>query len=195
MTPVDLMRAILKAPVDLLYFGGIGTYVKASSESQRRRRRPRQRCAARRRRPRCAPRWSARAPISASPSAAASRRRWPARKINTDALDNSAGVDTSDHEVNIKIATGEAITRGALSREDRDALLFAHDRRGRGPGAAPQLPAEPGDQRRRGAGRRGARPAGALHARAGAPGPARPRRRVPARRRGDAHARPAPRST
>ena len=47
------------------------------------------------------------------------------RKINTDALDNSAGVDTSDHEVNIKIVTGEAITRGALRREDRNALLFS----------------------------------------------------------------------
>ena len=43
----------------------------------------------------------------------------------TDAIDNSAGVDTSDHEVNIKIATGEAITRGALKREDRDPLLFS----------------------------------------------------------------------
>ena len=47
------------------------------------------------------------------------------RKINTDALDNSAGVDTSDHEVNIKIVTGEAINRGALKREDRNALLFS----------------------------------------------------------------------
>jgi glutamate dehydrogenase len=47
------------------------------------------------------------------------------RKINTDALDNSAGVDTSDHEVNIKIATGEAITRGLLARADRDPLLFS----------------------------------------------------------------------
>src|SRR5262249_58237572 len=47
------------------------------------------------------------------------------RKINSDALDNSAGVDTSDHEVNIKIVTGEAIGRGTLKREDRDALLFS----------------------------------------------------------------------
>ncbi|TAJ24553.1 MAG: NAD-glutamate dehydrogenase, partial [Reyranella sp.] len=47
------------------------------------------------------------------------------RKINTDALDNSAGVDTSDHEVNIKIATGGAIVAGALAREQRDALLFS----------------------------------------------------------------------
>src|SRR5258708_37342144 len=47
------------------------------------------------------------------------------RKINTDALDNSAGVDTSDHEVNIKIVTGEAITRGTLATSDRNALLFS----------------------------------------------------------------------
>jgi len=47
------------------------------------------------------------------------------RKINTDALDNSAGVDTSDHEVNIKIVTGEAITRGTLASGDRNALLFS----------------------------------------------------------------------
>src|SRR5262249_42926800 len=46
-------------------------------------------------------------------------------KLNTDALDNSAGVDTSDHEVNIKIATGEAITRGQLERTERDPLLFS----------------------------------------------------------------------
>ncbi|MBS0541009.1 MAG: NAD-glutamate dehydrogenase, partial [Proteobacteria bacterium] len=46
------------------------------------------------------------------------------RRLNTDALDNSAGVDTSDHEVNIKIATGQAITTGALAASDRDALLF-----------------------------------------------------------------------
>ena len=45
------------------------------------------------------------------------------RKINTDALDNSAGVDTSDHEVNIKIALGDAVRRGGLSVERRDRVL------------------------------------------------------------------------
>ena len=125
MTPVDLMRAILTAPVDLLYFGGIGTYVKASSESQadagdRANDAVRIDADAAARHA-----WWARAPISASPSAAGSRRRSAGRKINTDALDNSAGVDTSDHEVNIKIATGEAINRGLLARADRDPLLFS----------------------------------------------------------------------
>ncbi len=43
--------------------------------------------------------------------------------MNTDAIDNSAGVDTSDHEVNIKILTGAAIASGALKADDRNALL------------------------------------------------------------------------
>src|SRR5690606_13912523 len=44
-------------------------------------------------------------------------------RINTDAIDNSAGVDSSDHEVNIKILTGAAIGSGTLKSEDRNALL------------------------------------------------------------------------
>jgi glutamate dehydrogenase len=124
MTPVDLMRAILAAPVDLLYFGGIGTYVKASSESHAD----------------AGDRASDQLRINGDQVRArvigeganlgfTQRGRVEAalagRRINTDALDNSAGVDTSDHEVNIKIVTGEAINRGALKREDRDALLFS----------------------------------------------------------------------
>jgi glutamate dehydrogenase len=124
MTPVDLMRAILTAPVDLLYFGGIGTYVKASSESQAD----------------AGDRATDAIRVDANQLRASvvgeganlgftQRGRVEAalggRKINTDALDNSAGVDTSDHEVNIKIATGEAITRGLLARADRDPLLFS----------------------------------------------------------------------
>jgi glutamate dehydrogenase len=124
MTPVDLMRAILAAPVDLLYFGGIGTYVKASSESQ----------ADAGDRANDAVRVDAnqlRASVVGEGAnlALTQRGRVEAalggRKINTDALDNSAGVDTSDHEVNIKIATGEAISRGLLKRADRDPLLFS----------------------------------------------------------------------
>ncbi|HZX88353.1 MAG TPA: NAD-glutamate dehydrogenase domain-containing protein, partial [Reyranella sp.] len=124
MTPIDLMRAILAAPVDLLYFGGIGTYVKASSESHAD----------------AGDRASDALRINGDQVRArvvgeganlgfTQRGRVEAalagRKINTDALDNSAGVDTSDHEVNIKIVTGEAIARGALEREDRNALLFS----------------------------------------------------------------------
>lgn len=114
-TPVDLMRALLKAPVDLLYFGGIGTYVKASTETNAE----------------VGDRASDPLRIDAADIRAkvigeganlgfTQRGRVEAalggRKINTDALDNSAGVDTSDHEVNIKIAIGPT--------EGRDALLF-----------------------------------------------------------------------
>ncbi len=122
-TPVDLMRAILKAPVDLLYFGGIGTYVKASSESNAdagdRASDPLRINAA-----------DVRAKVVGEGANLGFTQKGrieaalAGRRINTDALDNSAGVDTSDHEVNIKIATGEAITTGALKAEDRDALLF-----------------------------------------------------------------------
>ena len=124
LTPVDLMRAILVAPVDLLYFGGIGTYVKASTESH----------ADAGDRANDALRVDAghiRARVVGEGAnlGVTQRGRIEAAlagcKINTDALDNSAGVDTSDHEVNIKIATGGAIAAGALAREDRDALLFS----------------------------------------------------------------------
>jgi len=116
-TPVDLMRAILTAPVDLLYFGGIGTYVKASSESHAD----------------AGDRASDPIRVNADQLRArvigeganlgfTQRGRIEAalagRRLNTDALDNSAGVDTSDHEVNIKVATGAEVA-------DRDALLFS----------------------------------------------------------------------
>ncbi|HTE38377.1 MAG TPA: NAD-glutamate dehydrogenase domain-containing protein, partial [Reyranella sp.] len=119
-TPIDLMRAILKAPVDLLYFGGIGTYVKASTETNAD----------------AGDRASDPLRIDASDVRAkvvgeganlgfTQRGRVEAalagRKINTDALDNSAGVDTSDHEVNIKIAISGP---GGGRTEGRDALLF-----------------------------------------------------------------------
>ena len=116
-TPVELMRAILAAPVDLLYFGGIGTYVKASSESHAD----------------AGDRTNDSVRVNADQLRArvigeganlgfTQRGRIEAalagRRLNTDALDNSAGVDTSDHEVNIKIATGTQVA-------DRDALLFS----------------------------------------------------------------------
>ena len=123
VTPVDLMRAILKAPVDLLYFGGIGTYVKASSETNAdvgdRATDPLRIDAA-----------DVRATVIGEGANLGFTQRGrleaalAGRKINTDALDNSAGVDTSDHEVNIKIVTGQAIAGGALAAGDRDALLF-----------------------------------------------------------------------
>ena len=124
ISPAELMRAILKAPVDLLYFGGIGTYVKAGTESH----------------PDAGDRANDGWRIDAGELRArvigeganlgfTQRGRIEAalagRKLNTDAIDNSAGVDTSDHEVNIKIATAEAIERGLLAAAQRDPLLFA----------------------------------------------------------------------
>ncbi len=115
-TPIDLMRAILKAPADLLYFGGIGTYVKASSESQAD-------AGDRANDPIRIDANDLRAKVIGEGANLGFTQRGrveaalAGRRINTDALDNSAGVDTSDHEVNIKIAIGKA--------PDRDALLFA----------------------------------------------------------------------
>ena len=62
--------------------------------------------------------------------------------INTDAIDNSAGVDISDHEVNIKILLDRVVAAGRLSVEERNALLRSDDRRGRRARAARQLPPE-----------------------------------------------------
>ena len=124
MTPIDLMRAILKAPVDLLYFGGIGTYVKASTETNAD-------AGDRATDPLRIDAVDVRAKVVGEGANLGFTQRGrveaalSGRKINTDALDNSAGVDTSDHEVNIKIVTGQAITSGALAAADRDALLFS----------------------------------------------------------------------
>ena len=63
---------------------------------------------------------------------AGSSTRCTAGSINTDAIDNSAGVDTSDHEVNIKILLDGAVRAGELPTDERNALLAVDDRRGRG---------------------------------------------------------------
>ncbi|MCI0755251.1 NAD-glutamate dehydrogenase [Teichococcus vastitatis] len=127
--PATVMQAILRARVDLLYFGGIGTYIKASTETQ------------------------AEAGDRANDAIRIDGREVGARiigeganlaltqpgrieaarqgaggqgvRLNTDALDNSAGVSTSDHEVNIKILLADAEAAGALTRQQRDGLLAA----------------------------------------------------------------------
>ena len=122
LTPNELVRAVLAAPVDLLYNGGIGTYVKASGESH----------AA----------VGDRANDSTRIDASALRCKVVVEGgnlgftqrgriefalaggiINTDAIDNSGGVDCSDHEVNIKILLGDALARGELAADARNALL------------------------------------------------------------------------
>jgi glutamate dehydrogenase len=129
VTPADLMKAILKAPVDLLFFGGIGTYVKASSETHADagdRANDALRVDARELRARVVGEGAnlgvtQRGRIEYAQAGAGGT----GGKINTDAIDNSAGVDTSDHEVNIKILLGDVVARGDMTLKQRDQLLAA----------------------------------------------------------------------
>jgi glutamate dehydrogenase len=122
VAPAELMKAILVARADLLWLGGIGTYVKASHEDH------------------AAARDRANDPLRVNGNelrvrvvgeganlgftqAARVEFALGGGKINTDAIDNSAGVDTSDHEVNIKIPLYDAIARGELAAEARNPLL------------------------------------------------------------------------
>ena len=123
LTPVDLIKAILRAPVDLLWLGGIGTYVKASHEDD----------AAARDRTNDALRVDAtelRVRVVGEGANLGFTQRGRIEyallggKLNTDAIDNSAGVDTSDHEVNIKILLYDAIDHGDLAGiEERNTIL------------------------------------------------------------------------
>jgi len=122
LTPDDVIKAILKADMDLLWNGGIGTYVKASTES------------------------NADAGDKANDSLRVNADELRAKvvgeggnlgvtqaarieyalnggRINADAIDNSAGVDCSDREVNIKVLLAAAVDRGDLSVGQRDELL------------------------------------------------------------------------
>jgi glutamate dehydrogenase len=121
-TPDEVIKAILKAPVDLLFFGGIGTYVRASSESD----------------DAVGDRGNDAVRVIGAEIRAkvigeganlgmTQRGRIEAAlrgvRLNTDAIDNSAGVNTSDLEVNIKITLARPMRDGRLSRQARDALL------------------------------------------------------------------------
>ncbi|MBK8158985.1 MAG: NAD-glutamate dehydrogenase [Rhodospirillaceae bacterium] len=122
VTPNELIHILLKAEVDLLWFGGIGTYVKASDETHADvgdRANDATRVNAAELRCRvigeganlgCTQRGRVEAALAG-------------RRLNTDAVDNSAGVDTSDHEVNIKILINEAVAGGDLTMKQRDKLL------------------------------------------------------------------------
>lgn len=122
MTPPNLIKAILQAPVDLLFNGGIGTYVKAESESD------------------ADVGDRANDPVRVNGNAlrakvvgeggnlgvtALGRVEFDLAggRINTDAMDNSAGVDCSDHEVNIKILIDSLVTAGKVKPEERKDLL------------------------------------------------------------------------
>ncbi|XGX77838.1 NAD-specific glutamate dehydrogenase [Terrabacter sp. BE26] len=122
MTPAELMKAILLAPVDLLWNGGIGTYVKATAETNSE----------------IGDRANDAIRVNGSDLrckvvgeggnlGASQLGRIEAAlagvRINTDAIDNSAGVDTSDHEVNIKILLTELTRSGQLTTKRRNTLL------------------------------------------------------------------------
>ncbi len=121
-TPQEVMRAILKAQVDLLFFGGIGTYIRASQESD----------AAAGDRANDAIRITGAElqckVIGEGANLGMTQRgrieaAFPGVRLNTDAIDNSAGVNTSDVEVNIKIALGIPMRAGQLTLEQRNTLL------------------------------------------------------------------------
>ena len=122
LTPTELISAILRAPVDLIWNGGIGTYVKARVESH--------------------------ADVGDRANDALringdelncqvvgeggnlgltqlGRIDFSLKggKMNTDFIDNAGGVDCSDHEVNIKILLNEVVARGDMTRKQRDVLL------------------------------------------------------------------------
>ncbi len=120
--PAALISAILRAPTDLLWFGGIGTYIKAAAENNAAVGDPandRLRVDAETLRVKAIGEGANLGLTQAARIAFATR----GGRINTDFIDNSAGVDCSDNEVNIKIALNREMTEGRLSFEDRNVLL------------------------------------------------------------------------
>ena len=124
LAPQDLIRAILMAPVDLLYNGGIGTYVKASSESHTEvgdKANDAVRVNGNELR--------ARVVVEGGNLGITQRGRIEAALggvlVNTDAIDNSAGVDCSDHEVNIKILIDNMIAAGRMEGGERTDFLHS----------------------------------------------------------------------
>jgi glutamate dehydrogenase len=123
-TPNQIMRAILMAKADLMWFGGIGTYIRASTESDED----------------AGDRANDAIRITAKQLGVKvigeganlgvtqrARIEFAVRggRVNTDAIDNSAGVNSSDMEVNIKIALGAVVREGRLNLEARNQLLAA----------------------------------------------------------------------
>ena len=122
MTPPNLIKAILQAPADLLFNGGIGTYIKAESESDAD-------VGDRANDPVRVNGNQLRAKVIGEGGNLGVTARGRVEfdlaggRINTDALDNSAGVDCSDHEVNIKILIDSLVTAGKVKVEERKQLL------------------------------------------------------------------------
>ena len=122
LTPAELINAILKARAELLYLGGVGTYIKAARESHLDvgdKANDAVRVDATQLRCKVVGEGANLGVTQAGRIAFATA----GGRIDTDAIDNSAGVDTSDHEVNIKILTGAVERTGGLTRPQRDTLL------------------------------------------------------------------------
>ncbi len=122
LDPSGLIAAILKAPVDLLWFGGIGTYVKSRAETNAEvgdRANEGHRVDGEDVRVRVIGEGANLGVTQAGRIAFAEK----GGRINTDFIDNSAGVDCSDNEVNIKIALNREMNEGRLEFEKRNALL------------------------------------------------------------------------
>ncbi|WP_316353229.1 NAD-glutamate dehydrogenase [Candidatus Trichorickettsia mobilis] len=122
LSPEELIKVILQAQVDLIWNGGIGTYIKASYENNFEigdKANDNLRCDA----------LDIRATVIAEGGNLGVSQQGRIEyskcggRINTDFIDNSAGVDCSDHEVNIKIALNNAVANGKLTIVERDALL------------------------------------------------------------------------
>jgi glutamate dehydrogenase len=122
LTPDQLISAILAAPVGLLWNGGIGTYVKASTETHADAG-DRANDAVRIDAPRLRAQVVAEGGNLGLTQAARIEYALAGGLVNTDFIDNSAGVDTSDHEVNIKILLQEKVTEGELTPQARSELL------------------------------------------------------------------------
>ncbi len=121
-TPAEIIRALLTAETDLLWFGGIGTYVKSSAERHAEvgdRATDSLRVDAK----------DIRAKVIGEGANLGCTQRGRIEfatrggRINTDAIDNSAGVDCSDHEVNIKILLEGVMRAGDITLKQRDSLL------------------------------------------------------------------------
>ncbi|CAM3831220.1 NAD-glutamate dehydrogenase [Nocardiopsis rhodophaea] len=123
LTPFELIQCILKAPVDLLWNGGIGTYVKASTETHAS----------------VGDKANDQVRVDATElrckvigeggnlgltQAGRIEFALAGGRVNSDFVDNSAGVDTSDHEVNIKIMLDREVRAGRLSKDERDELFL-----------------------------------------------------------------------
>ena len=132
MTPAELMKAILQAPVDLLWNGGIGTYVKGEDETHSEvgdKANDAIRINGSQLRARCIGEGGNLGLTQAGRveyvqfGGDAGGASEEAGRANTDFIDNSAGVDTSDHEVNIKILLDRVVKDGDLTAKQRNSLL------------------------------------------------------------------------